>query len=42
MGFVDFEMKLDDDSSKDELADALKSKERFTDRKTFLRLFLLA
>ena len=33
MGFADFETKLDGDSFKDDLADALKSKESFTDRK---------
>ena len=33
MGFADFETKLDGGNSKDDLADALKSKESFTDRK---------
>ena len=33
MGFADFETKLDGGSSKDALADALKSKQSFTERK---------
>ena len=33
MGFADFETKLDGGNSKDDLADALISKESFTDRK---------
>lgn len=36
-GFAYFETKLDGDSSKDDLVDALKSKESFTDRKKFKR-----
>ena len=38
MGFADFETKLEGCSFKDDLTDALKSKESFTDRKkTFIR-----
>ena len=38
MGFADFETKLDGDSSKDDLADALKSKESFTNRKNIHKI----
>ena len=38
MGFADFETKLDGDSSKDDLTDALKSKESFTDRKNIHKI----
>ena len=37
MGFADFETKLDDDSSKDDLANALRSKENLLTEKTFIR-----
>ena len=38
MGFADFETKLDGGNSKDDLADALKSKESFTDRKNIHKI----
>ena len=38
MGFADFETKLDGGNSKDDLADALISKESFTDRKNIHKI----
>ena len=38
MGVADFETKLDGGNSKDDLADALISKESFTDRKNIHKI----